>query len=86
MQYARLIATDANYRNLYESLLGPLPDITNPSRFPIAASPVGEQPVRKAWQGMSAADQKAVSRVFANIGKAIAAYERRLIHGPRTVR
>lgn len=82
MQYARLIATDANYRDLYESLFGPLPDITNPSRFPIAASPVGEQPVREAWQGMSAADQEAVSRVFANIGKAIAAYERRLVNGP----
>ncbi len=82
MQHARLIATDADYRNLYESLFGPLSDISDPSRFPIAASPVGEQPVREAWQRMSAADQKTVSRVFANIGKAIAAYERRLIHGP----
>jgi cytochrome c peroxidase len=82
MQYVRLLATDAEYRKLYENLFGALPDISDPYRFPAAASPVRESPLREAWQAMQPADQKAVSGVFANLGKAIAAYERQLLHAP----
>lgn len=81
MQYVRLITTDASYVELYSTLFGSLPDLSNTDRFPIAASPNGAAAKRKAWQKMSVADQQTISKVFANMGKAIAAYERKLIPG-----
>lgn len=38
-------------------------------------------PHQRAWDAMTPEDQEAVTRVFVNVGKAIAAYERRLIAG-----
>ncbi len=37
---------------------------------------------RAAWEDMSAQDRETVTRIYANIGKAIAAYERKLMPGP----
>lgn len=51
VQVTRLIAEDSNYRAMYESIFGRLPDL-------------------------SVADAADVNGVFANIGKAIAAFER----------
>jgi cytochrome c peroxidase len=51
----------------------PLPDLADALRFPAAGKP-GDA----AWQGMTAADQDAVTRVFVNVGKAVAAFERTL--------
>jgi cytochrome c peroxidase len=77
VRYARLILS--HYRDAYFDIFGPLPDLTG---IPEDASPRGTPAERAAWKGMSAADQQAVSRVFANLGKAIAAYERTLRHQP----
>ena len=38
-------------------------------------------PHQRAWDGMNPGDQEAVTRVFVNLGKALAAYERRLTVG-----
>lgn len=38
-------------------------------------------PLARAWARMAPRDRDAVDRVFANVGKAIAAYERRLVTG-----
>jgi cytochrome c peroxidase len=78
MRYARLVTTDPGYREAYEALFGPPPDFSDPRRFPAAASPLASAEARAAWQAMAPGDQTLVNRVFANIGKAIAAYERRL--------
>jgi cytochrome c peroxidase len=76
-QYARLVA--AHYRDGYERVFGPLPDLGG---VPAHASPIGTDAARRAWEEMTLAEQDAVNRVFANVGKAIAAYERRLQPGP----
>ncbi|MEP9372545.1 cytochrome c peroxidase [Mesorhizobium sp. KR1-2] len=71
---ARLMV--ANYRDAYAELFGPLPAV---DELPAQASPLGSPAQISAWDGMTDADRTAVNRVFANIGKAIAAYERHIM-------
>jgi cytochrome c peroxidase len=82
LQYARILFNDAHYRTAYENIFGSLPDLNDKQRFPANASPVGDNKSLRLWQSMTAADRDAVNRVYANMGKAIAAYERRLMPGP----
>ncbi len=79
-QYAHLI--DQQYRAEYEAIFGPLPDMADPNRFPASAGPVADPNAHAAWDGMSAADRDAITRIYANMGKAIAAYERTIMPGP----
>lgn len=78
--YAHLIAR--HYRDAYEELFGPLPDLSTGARFPQTAGPVPDAAAREAWEAMASEDREAVNRVYANMGKAIAAYERRIMPGP----
>jgi cytochrome c peroxidase len=71
-----------NYRAEYEATFGPLPDLADTIRFPLHAGPVEDPEARAAWEGMSPEDREAVNRVYANMGKAIAAYERLILPGP----
>ena len=80
MAYVRLITSDAWYRDQYTNLFGELPDVSDATRFPPRASPLGNDDEVEAWEAMRANDRKVVNEAFANIGKAIAAYERRLLH------
>ncbi|MCW8193431.1 cytochrome-c peroxidase [Proteobacteria bacterium 005FR1] len=82
MEYVRFIAADPQYRAAYESLFGPLPDLSDHRRFPLAATPIHNESWQRAWREMTPEDQHAVNRAFANLGKAIAAYERLLLPGP----
>lgn len=75
--YARQLA--AHYRTEYEALFDALPDM---AAWPQAAGPKGTAQERAAWDRMSPAERAAASRVFANLGKAIAAYERTLHFTP----
>lgn len=75
-QLARLL--QANYRAEYERVFGPFPALDG---VPAEAGPLGSPQQRQAWAGMSDAQRDAVNRVFANLGKAIAAYERTVTHG-----
>lgn len=79
-QYARLI--DQYYRAEYEAIFGALPDLSDPSRFPDNAGPVEDPAARAAWEGMRPEDREIVTRVYVNMGKAIAAYERQIMPGP----
>ena len=81
MGYVRFIAGDPDYRASYESLFGPMPNFSNRGRFPEAAAPGTDPELAAAWNAMSVSDREAVNRVFANIGKSIAAYERLLLPG-----
>ncbi|WP_027144062.1 cytochrome c peroxidase [Mesorhizobium sp. WSM3626] len=63
----------------YERIFGPLPDL---SGIPPNASPLGSDAERTAWNAMSGAQRDAVNRVYANIGKAIAAFERSIEPSP----
>ena len=76
-QYAHVIAEQ--YRSEYEAIFGSLPDL---SRLPRTAGPAGNPEERQRWASLTEAERDDVNRVFANIGKAIAAYERRLQYGP----
>ena len=78
---ARLMARNAEYRRAYESLFGPLPDVFATDRLPNAAAPVPGTELAAAWHRMNANDREQITRVFANVGKAIAAYERLLLPG-----
>ncbi|MEX0975988.1 MAG: cytochrome c peroxidase [Woeseia sp.] len=81
MQYVRLMVRDGAYRASYETLFGALPDLSDNNRFAEAAAPAGSAEAIAAWQSMSAADRRTINRVFSNIGKALAAYQRLLVPG-----
>lgn len=65
------------YRDEYELIFGKMPAL---SGLVSDASPLGSAVEKAAWHAMDAKSQEAVSRVFANIGKAIAVYEKTLSH------
>jgi cytochrome c peroxidase len=75
--YAHLI--DEYYRTEYEVIFGLMPDV---SRLPLNAGPVANPEAKTAWATMTAEDREAVTRIFVNMGKAIAAYERVIQPGP----
>jgi cytochrome c peroxidase len=52
------------------------------SALPEDAGPFGTEDAKTAWSSLSPARRQAINRAFANIGKAIAAYERVLMPGP----
>lgn len=82
LQYLHVVAGDGALRSAYERIFGTLPDVSDRQRFPATGRPVPDapdDPHQRAWQSMTAADQEVVNRFYANIGKAIAAFERRLI-------
>jgi cytochrome c peroxidase len=76
-QYVHLVAQ--HYRNEYEAVFGPLPNLDH---LPPSAGPVTDPIARAAWEALAQHDRDAVSRVYTNMGKAIAAYERKLMPGP----
>ena len=77
LAYARVL--QQHYRAEYEALFASMPALDG---LPANAGPNGTPAERAAWMQMSEAQRLAVSRVFANLGKAIAAYERTIAHGP----
>lgn len=72
LQVAHLIAQ--HYKDRYEALFGPLPDLSDGQRFPSEG-----HPGTLAWEGMGDDDRHSINTVFANFGKAIEAYERLLV-------
>jgi cytochrome c peroxidase len=76
----------AQYRDEYDAIFTewPLGDALDPdspdldTRFPADATPLDPD---SPWADMSPEDRDLVNRVFANFGKALAAYERRLVTG-----
>lgn len=74
--YAHLIAEF--YADEYTALFGPLPDL---SGLPLNAGPVADPEAAANWEAMSPEEKEAVTRIYVNIGKSIAAYERRLNPG-----
>ena len=74
--YAHLISE--NYADEYVALFGPLPDLSN---LPLNAGPVADPQAAANWEAMSPTDREAVTRIYVDMGKSIAAYERHLIPG-----
>ena len=86
-----------HYHDDYEQIFGALPPFDDTARFPpLASNETGcrrlddrkcTEPMRGApgdgaeYDGLSAEDQQAVTRVVANFGKALGAYQRKLTCG-----
>ena len=76
-RHAQLVAE--NYRKDYEALFKAMPKLDG---LPRDAGPNGSAAEKAAWAAMDARQREDVSRVFSNMGKAIAAYEKSLQHEP----
>ena len=72
-QYAHVIA--GQYRADYQSVFGTLPDI---SAVPREAGPAGSKTAMAAWKSLTDEQRDAITAIFVNVGKAIAAFERRI--------
>jgi len=81
MQIARLVTTEPTYREMYTGLFGAVPDLSDSLRFPRSAAPVSDPELAAAWSAMTDADRRIVNSVYANTGKAIAAFERTVVPG-----
>ena len=73
---AKLI--QAHYQRDYQVVFGPMPTLP---ALPDHASPLGTPTERAAWEALPEPTRDSVNRVFANIGKAIAAFERGIAYG-----
>lgn len=72
-----LLAADARLGTAYTQVFGALPER---ARWPQAGGPLApDWAGRLAWADLGDQEQIAVDRVFANVGKALAAYQRRLV-------
>jgi cytochrome c peroxidase len=76
VQLVRLVSE--HYPQQYAQVFGPMPSL---GQLPAHASPNGTDAERAAWAALAPATQDGVNRVFANMGKAIAAFERRVAYG-----
>ena len=74
---ARLILSDADYATRYRSAFGALPGFD----IPAGASPLGDDTERAKWEGLPMAEQQAINEIFTNVGKALAAYQRKIQPG-----
>ena len=74
----RLLAEDTLLKASYESAFGNLPDLES---LPNSASPLGTAAQQQAWQSIESSQQAAISAAFANVGKALAAYQRLILPG-----
>jgi cytochrome c peroxidase len=81
MHVVRVIDGDNSYRRQYVDLFGPLPDVDDTARFPDVTGPALGPDWDAAWSSMAVEDRASIDTAFANIGKAIAAFERTLMPG-----
>ncbi len=83
LRLAHHVHADRRLRRAYEAVFGPLPrTLHDRKRWPADAKPVvadPSHPYHRAWASMADADRETVDRIFSNLGKAIAAYERRIV-------
>ena len=79
VEVVRHVVEQPRYRSGYESLFGPVPDVAH---LPPRASPFGDAAAQSAWEAMDEPSRAAVDRAFANVGKLVAAFERRLVPSP----
>ena len=76
LQFAHLL--NEHYKAEYESVFGPMPSLAG---LPVHASPLGDGELRAAWATIASPQRDGINRAFANLGKAIAAYERTIRYG-----
>jgi cytochrome c peroxidase len=77
-ELASLISSDAGLTAQYEKIFGALPEVPMNSA---PATPDGDADKNAAWQALDAEQQQAINQIYANAGKALAAYQRKLQPG-----
>ncbi|MBK7947365.1 MAG: hypothetical protein IPK00_01105 [Deltaproteobacteria bacterium] len=82
VEVVRHVVRDPVASKLYREVFGRAPLEGDPGRLPPRASPFGDPATQDAWARLPAADREAVDRAFADLGKALAAYQRQLVPGP----
>lgn len=78
----RRVMGEQDLRMQYQAVFGALPEVLTAAKLPASARPVTDNPghsEHRAWTKLSAEVREAVDLVFANIGKAIAAFEGTLV-------
>lgn len=75
LQYAHHIWK--HYRAEYEAVFGPMPMMATGDGSPLL--PLSGKPGQPSFESMSPENKDAINRVYANLGKALEAYERRLV-------
>ena len=81
----RYVYDTREVRDAYENVFGALPPRASLDPFPLRGRPVPDpqnavdEEHQAAWESMTDEDQDTVNLIFANVLKAIAAYERRLV-------
>jgi len=71
------VLTDPDYQNDYRALFSSPPELDWNS-LPDQATPIGDTARQNAWYRLPRETQRKINRVFANIGKALEAYQRTL--------
>lgn len=75
LAFAHLV--ERAYREDYEAVFGPLPAL---SGLPAEASPLGTAAQQAAWAGIGDDRKTEIDIVFSNLGKALAAFQRTIVH------
>jgi cytochrome c peroxidase len=70
---AKLILSDRNYYQAYTGLFSQ-PENLNPQTLPDDAQPSGSIAQIKTWKALPLSQRQQIDRIFANTGKALAAY------------
>lgn len=78
LRLVRYVLSDPKLRALYEQVFGAAPALEQPAA---SASPLGTKKQRDAWKNLPPAVRDGVNTVFANLGKSLAAYQRKLQPG-----
>jgi cytochrome c peroxidase len=76
LKFAMLLQDDPLYRSKYKDLFGQWPEVET---FAPHDTDTAFQDWDTAWRRLRTEDQQYVNTIFANLGKALAAYERRLM-------
>jgi cytochrome c peroxidase len=85
LQIGLMTIRDPALRTAYQHVFGPLPALTADLSSAVHhARPDADpqSPVAQAWRNMAPADRRAVDEIFSNLGKAIEAFERKLLGDP----
>ena len=85
LKLARFIYDNADVRQAYENVFGPLPARSEISPFPVDGRPIAnpqnaaETAANDAWTSMAPEDQETINQIFANFGKSLAAFQMQLV-------
>ncbi|MCG8412814.1 MAG: hypothetical protein MI746_01230 [Pseudomonadales bacterium] len=78
LSVSKLVTSDPLYLSLYTTLFGPPPEL--PQTID-SASPLTSSQAIENWNQLDIKQRTAINTVFANVGKALAAYQRKLLPG-----